>query len=349
VTRVTIQGIADRLGISKASVSYALNGQPGVSDATREKVLTLAAELGWRPSSSARALSLSRAGAIGMVLKRDPELLGSEPYYMRTLEGVEDVLARADMSLLLRMAGTRPGRDIEVYRQWHAESRVDGVIVFDLATDDVRPGILRNLGMPYVLHGIRVRETTLIEDQARDAELLVRHLAELGHREIVHLTGPLALAHELDRRDRVATAADRAGLRARVIEGDYTLGGAQRTIAAALDAGFPETAIIASNDLMALGTLAALRAAGRLDIALASWDDSMICRIATPSVTALDRYPDEQGRRSARLLLAHLGRGPTVDELDDETIHSDLIVRETSVRLIEDADMLHAMGDTVEA
>jgi Transcriptional regulators len=354
VTRVTIQGIADRLGISKASVSYALNGQPGVSDATRERVIALAAELGWRPSSSARALSLSRADAIGMVLKRDPEMLGNEPYYMRTLEGVEDVLARADMSLLLRMAGTAPGRDIEVYRQWSAERRVAGVIVFDLAVDDGRPALLDGLGLPYVLHGLRFTAPdggVTIDDQARDATLLVQHIASLGHRRLLHLTGPMFLAHELDRRDHVAQEARSAGVAVRFVEGDYTLDGAEATVGRMLAEPFDETAIVASNDLMALGVLGALRAAGRLDVALASWDDSMICRIATPTVTALARHPDEQGRRSARMLLEQLARGAS-DQGD--RIHSDLIVRETSVRAIDDADMLGATGDsefdgTVEA
>lgn len=349
MTRVTIQGIADRLGISKASVSYALNGQPGVSDATRERVVALAAELGWRPSSSARSLSRSRADAIGMVLKRDPEMLGNEPYYMRTLEGIEDVLARADVSLLLRMTGTTPGRDLEVYRQWSAERRVDGVIVFDRAVDDPRPALFESLGLPYVLHGLWVPTadgSITIDDQARDAELLVRHLASLGHRRVVHLSGPVFLAHELDRRDHIAREARSAGIAVRFVEGDYTLDGAEATVGAMLAATFGETAIIASNDLMALGTLAALRAAGRLDIALASWDDSIICRIATPTVTALARHPDEQGRRSARMLLEELERG-SADQ--GEPIHSDLVVRETSVRAIDDVDMLRAAGDTVDA
>ena len=87
--RVTIGGLADRLGLSKASVSYALNGQPGVSAETRQRVLALAEELGWHPSSSARALSRARSDAIGIVLRRDPGLLGAEPYYMSLLAGVE--------------------------------------------------------------------------------------------------------------------------------------------------------------------------------------------------------------------------------------------------------------------
>ncbi|MEO6826973.1 MAG: LacI family DNA-binding transcriptional regulator [Microbacteriaceae bacterium] len=327
---MTIKVLAARLGISKASVSYALNGQPGVSEVTRQRVLDLAAELDWRPSSVARALSRSKADAIGMVLKRDAGLLGAEPYYMGLLAGVEDVLSHAEQSLLLRMVGTGDGRDLEVYRSWSAERRVDGVIVLDLAVDDPRPALLTDLGLPFVLHGLHrdpSSESTVIDDQTTDAATIVEHLSALGHRNIAHVTGPLFLAHELDRRDSIAAEAASRGMRATFLECDYTMATAERTAYRMLAEDDVPTAIVASNDVMALGISTALRASGRDDIALISWDDSMICQIATPTVSALARHPDEQGRRSARLLLDVLS-GVTRDQ--DAPIRSELFVRETS-------------------
>jgi len=331
MARVTIQVLAARLGISKASVSYALNNQPGVSDATRERVLALAAELGWHPSSSARALSRSRTDAIGMVLKRDPELLGAEPYYMNLLGGVEDVLSHANQSLLLRMVGTANGRDLEVYRQWSAEGRVDGVIVLDLAVDDPRPALLTEIGMPFVLHGVRDDPETgrrMIEDQPGDAETIIAHLATLGHRDIVHITGPLHLAHELDRRDSIAAQAELHGISVRFLECDYTMAMAERVAIAIIRGDRVPTAIVTSNDVMALGTATAMRRSDRHDIALISWDDSMICQIATPTVSALARHVDDQGRRSAALLLDLLEGHVRVPE---QPLPSILHVRETSV------------------
>ncbi len=324
MARVTIQELADTLGLSKASVSYALNGQPGVSDKTRERVLGLATELGWYPSSSARALSLSRAGAIGLVLKRDPELLGTEPYYMRLLGGIEDVLFHANQSLLLRMVGKRGG-DLEVYRQWSAERRVDGVIVLDLEVDDPRPSLLEQLQMPFVLHGVYTDPDTggeYIEDQGNDAALIADHLAALGHREVVHLTGPMLLSHELDRRSELAKQAAARGVRVTFVECDYTMSTARDMALDLLGQGTRATAIVASNDVMALGVAAALRECGRQDIALVSWDDSMICQIATPTVTALERSVDDQGRRSARLLLDRLaGRDPGFERSPTSVLH----------------------------
>ena len=328
--RVTIATLAERLGVSKASVSYALNGQPGVSEQTRERVVALANELGWHPSSAARALSRQRTDAIGMVLRRDPALLGTELYYMRLLEGVEEALSSAGQSLLLRMVGTAPGRDSAVYERWAAEGRVDGVIVLDRTIDDPRPAQLTRLGMPFVLHGVLPgsgAETERIENQHRDAELLVRHLHDLGHRRIAHLTGPLQLAHEVDRTQAVQRESAALGMDVVVAEADYTFETA-RARTAELLAGIPRpTAIIASNDVMALAALRVLGETGADDVALLSWDDSMLCQFASPAISALERFPDRQGNRSARMLLELLDGKPFSDV---EPSPSELHVRASS-------------------
>ncbi|HEU0256570.1 MAG TPA: LacI family DNA-binding transcriptional regulator [Microbacteriaceae bacterium] len=328
---VTISEIARQLGISTASASYALNGRPGVSETTRKRVLDLAARLDWRPSSSARALSRSRSDTIGMVLKRDPDLLGSEPYYMSLLRGVEDVLSEAGQGLLLRMVGAARGADIAVYRRWAAERRVDGVIVLDLAVDDPRPELLHELGMPFVLHGIRLDPETgeqVVEDLVTDARIIVDHMAELGHRRIVYITGPLFLAHEVRRRRAVAAEAARHGIDVIFAECDYTSAGAERLMRERA-AGWPQfTGVVSSNDVMALGVVTALRDLKADRFALVSWDDSLLCNVCVPGITALARHPEVQGRRSARLLLQVLdGR----ELLPEPPIPSSLVIRDTSV------------------
>ena len=330
MARVTIAHIADRLGVSKASVSYALNGQPGVSEQTRQKVVAMAAELGWHPNFSARALSRSRADAIGMVLRRDPALLGTEPFYMRLLEGVEDVLSDAGQSLLLRMVGTTPGRDTAVYERWAGEGRVDGVIVLDRTIDDPRPAQLEQLGMPYVLHGVLPAGddgAERIEDQHRDAELLVSHLYELGHRRIAHVTGPLGLAHEVDRRNSVRQESVARGMEVEFAEADYTFDTAYQQVARLIEGGSRATALIFSNDVMAVAGLRALTDAGAADRAAASWDDSMLCQYSSPTITALERYPDRAGRRTAAMLLELLDGRPWTTAAPSP---STLVVRETS-------------------
>lgn len=329
-TRVTIGGLADRLGLSKASVSYALNGQPGVSDETRRRVLDLADELGWHPSSSARALSRARSDAIGIVLRRDPGLLGTEPYYMSLLAGVEAELAESGQSLLLRMVGTSNGQDLAAYRRWSAEQRVDGVMLFDITVGDPRPALLDELGLAFVLHGNDESVApgrVLLYDAWGDAHLLVDHLHGLGHRRILQVQGPAEFEHERERADAIARFAGDLGMQATSEPSDYSMEAGERIAAA--HANDPElSALVTSNDLLALGAQAALSRAGRDDVALVSWDDSLVCRLGSRPLTALARFPEEQGRRATRMLLDELAG---VETATRTARPSELVVRSTSV------------------
>ncbi|MDQ0278594.1 DNA-binding LacI/PurR family transcriptional regulator [Arthrobacter silviterrae] len=319
--KVTIAGLAARLGLSKASVSYALNGQPGVSGPTRARVLALAAELGWYPSSSARALSQSRSDAVGIVLARSPEEVGSESFYMNVLAGIEAVLSDHDLNLVLRMVtpeadpGTR--RDLAVYRRWAGEGRVGGVIVFDHVADDPRLQLLAALRLPHVLVGAAGdaartaygANTTV--DQGRDAATVVDALHRLGHRHFAYVSGPMALTHETARWAGLLAAAGRLGMTAVTSASDYTAddgGKATTAVIAGLAVGSPEfpTAVVYGNDLMAVGGLQALKRLGvpvPAHVSALSWDDSLLCQLSSPGVAALARNTMELGRRSAALLL----------------------------------------------
>ena len=331
--QVTIADLAGRLGISKASVSYALNGQPGVSSETRERVNRLALELGWYPSSSARALARAKTGAIGLVLSRDPELLGTEPYYLQFISGIEQVLIEAETALLLRLVRPLPGLDLAVYERWAGERRVDGVILVDQLVDDPRFPLVRRLGLPAVLHGGPVPGDAMpwvAGDDLVDATRLVDHLRELGHRRIAHVTGPQTYTHEQQRKQRVRVRALEVGLSVESVEGDYTLESAHRLTIRLLRTPAPPTAILFGNDLMAFGGLDAALELGigvPTGVTLVSWDDSILCQVARPGLTAMDRHPRELGARSAAVLLEEIaGHGPGNAIVGPST----LVVRGTS-------------------
>ncbi|ROR74096.1 LacI family DNA-binding transcriptional regulator [Bogoriella caseilytica] len=317
--RVTIGELARRLDISTAAVSYALNGQSGVSEETRQRVRALAQELGYHPSSSARALSRARSGAIGVVLTRAPQQIGVEPYYMQVLAGMEMVLAESEMSLLLRVVDAAPGNDLEVYRRWSAERRVDGVVLFDEREDDARFGLLESLGLPAVLQGgpVRGAERYVPPDDAGSARLILGHLRELGHREVLHVGGFGQFMHERRRWRYISAEAQRQQMRACHVASDYTLEGGLEATTTMLSGPDRPTAVIYSNDLMAIGGLRAAQAAGVSipgELALLSWDDSLLCTISQPAITAVDRHPLAYGRRTAQVLLDVIeGRESTVE------------------------------------
>lgn len=313
--RVTITDVALHLGISKASVSYALNDRPGVSPQTRRRVLEAAAELGWHPSSSARALSRAKTGAIGLILSRDPGIIGTEPYYMRLISGIESALVDADMELILRVVGSGHGRDLGVYEKWAGEGRVDGVILCDLREDDPRLPLVHRLGMPAVLAGGPVPGSSVpcvVSDEPTDAARVVDHLHGLGHEVVMHVAGPAELVHERRRRQALRESAAEVGMVIETVESDYTAEGGRRAVARRLARASAPTAMVFGNDLMALGGLVAARAAGvevPRQLSVVSWDDSMLCQLASPQVTALDRDPGEHGRLSAMMLLEVIGGG----------------------------------------
>lgn len=320
--RVTITDLASRLGMSKASVSYALNGQPGVSDATRTRVLALAGELGWYPSSSARALSHSRSDAVGIVLYRDPQQIGAEPFYMSILAGIEGVLGAHDMSLMLRMVDPKSvpdqqARDLSVYERWAGEGRVDGVILFDHVRHDPRPPMLERFRLPYVRLGAGMdalpsaRSSNVTVSQAVDAAVIVEALHARGHRHIALVSGPMELIHEESKRAAITNHAAGLGMSVVHCPSDYSADdGGKATIAviAGLAPGSPEfpTAVIYSNDVMAVGGVQAIKRLGLSvpgQVSVLSWDDSILCRLGSPGVAALSRNVADLGRNSALLLL----------------------------------------------
>ena len=224
---------------------------------------------------------------------------------MALLAGIESALADAGTALMLRFV--RYGDDLAVYRQWHAEHRVDGVFLTDLRVDDPRPALLEQLGLPSLVHGGRRADDGWRFGQEEEAELLVGHLAALGHRSVLHVAGPADLVHELERRRAVEAAGRAAGMQVQTLTADYTHRGAEAQVEAAFGAGAQATAVVCSNDLMAVGAMRSLRRVKRdHPIALVSWDESVLCETAEPAITAVERHPYEAGRTSASLLLAAL-------------------------------------------
>src|SRR4029079_3147320 len=135
--RVTIRDIAERAGVSKGAVSYALNGRPGVSDDTRDRILPIAEAFVWSQTRAARALSAARADACGLVLARPARTLALEPFFMEFIAGVETKLAERSVALTLQLVRNVED-EIAVYRRWWGERRVDGVLVVDPRVEDPR-------------------------------------------------------------------------------------------------------------------------------------------------------------------------------------------------------------------
>lgn len=332
--RPTIADIARRAGVTKAAVSFALNGQPGVSAATRARVLAIADEVGWQPHSAARALSDGRAGAFGLVIDRPASMLGIEPFFMQLISGIQAELSLEHTALLFTVAGDQAA-EIEMYRSWWAQRRVDGVFLVDLQIGDRRVPVLEKLRMPTVVIGSLRGAGSLPavwHDDAAAIRGLVAYLAGLGHRRVARVTGMPRFWHTKIRTDAFHDAARAAGMDAACVEADSTGERGADATRELLRADRPPTAILYDNDLMAVSGLSAAQRTGvevPAELSIVAWDDSPLCELVNPALTALHRDIRGYAARAARRLVEAAGGAPVGDFEDTAPV---LTVRDSTGR-----------------
>ena len=305
--RPTIADIARRAGVTKAAVSFALNGQPGVSAATRERILAIAAEIGFEPNSAARALSDGRAGAFGLIIDRPARILGSEVFFMQLISGIQAELAQVHVTLLFTMAEDQ-AEEIRMYRTWWAQRKVDGVFLVDLQVRDRRIGVLEELSMPAVVlgtpHGAG-RLPAVWQDDRAATETVVGYLAGLGHLRIARVGGFTRYWHSKLRTDALAQVAGAAHVEAVSVAADYTAEHGAEATRDLLKQAAPPTAILYDNDVMAVAGLGAAQRMGvrvPADLSIVVWDDSTLCELVHPAFTALRRDIPAAGVQAARML-----------------------------------------------
>lgn len=318
--RPTMADIARRAGVTKSAVSFALNGRPGVSEPTRRRVLAIAEELGWQPNSAAKALSDGRAGAFGLVVDRPARTLGLEPFFMQLISGIQDELSRDSTPLLFTMAEDQVA-EVELYRRWSAQRMVDGVFLVDLQVDDARVPVLQELQLPAVVIGAPIGTGSLPavwSDDAAAVRTAVRHLAELGHRRLARVSGPSRLRHTLIRGAAFDQVTRELGLSGSSVETDYSGEQGAAATQRLLSSDDPPTAIVFDNDVMAVSGLTTAQGLGLrvpTDLSLVAWDDSALCELVDPPLSALSRDIPAYGAHAARRLREAVG-GTTVADLE---------------------------------
>ncbi len=316
--RVTITDIARHAGVSKGAVSYALNGQPGVSDETRSRILAIASDLGWYPNRAARSLSASRADACGLVIARPSRVLALEPFFMELIAGVEAEFSARSIALTIQLVSD-PEQEVEVYRRWWAERRVDGVMLVDLRVDDPRLAEVARLGLPAVLVGGPVESGVvpcIWHDEAGTIAATVRYLAALGHSRIARVGGVSDFVHTMLRTAAFYEIARELGLEADVIDTDYTPESGARATRTLLSQSEPPTAIVYDSDILAVTGLGVAHQMGFVvpdDVSIVAGDDSLICEVVHPPLTAVTRDIVAYGAAAARRLLEEIDGEPTGD------------------------------------
>ena len=318
---VTISDVAHAAGVSKGAVSYALNGQPGVSQATRDRILEVAKELGWKPSLRAKGLSTAKAFALGLVVARDPRLLGTDPFFPAFIAGIETTLAEHDYTLVLSVA-TAPGAEERAYRKL-ADGRVDGVILTDVRHNDSRIGLLRELKLPAVTLNRPDSDSpfpAVSMDDRGGITAAVEHLIAFGHTRIGHVGGAQEYIHGRSRRRAWQAAMEKAGLATDLFaEADFTAPGGIAATADLLNRPDRATAIVYANDLMATSGQSYAQSQGLKvpeDLSVTGYDNAEFSQYLNPPLTTISTDPMLWGRTAAQALLSQLNGTHTGEDTD---------------------------------
>jgi DNA-binding LacI/PurR family transcriptional regulator len=324
--RVTLQTIADRLQVSRTTVSNAFGKPNQLNPALRQQILDLARELGYPgPNPAARTLRRGRSGSLGVIFPETLVYAVTDPAALLLLRGIAEASEAARMALWL--APVPPDREAGIAAV--RDAVVDGFVVYSLAEDDARLQILAERAMPTVI----VDEPPLpgaafvgIDDRA-GARAAAEHLLALGHRRFGVVTFPLAdddytgpadLARQAAAtipisRARLAGYADAlaaAGLPWDEVPVQETrlneVASGEAAASALLDRSPRPTAIMAFSDLLAIGALRAAATRGLrvpADLSVIGFDDIPAAAMATPPLTTVRQPLLEKGRIAGRLLL----------------------------------------------
>ncbi len=324
----TIGEVAARAGVSTATVSRVLSGSATARPDTRQRVLAAARDLDYRPSAIARALKRRETRTLGLLVTD----IGN-PFYPQVVAAVEAAAHALGYGIVLANGGNDPGRELE-HLDLLAERRVDGLIVASAHVTDEHRHRLTRAGLPVVLLNAEaggVGVASVSADHRAGARMATAHVIKLGHRRIGHVTAPASHAAAAARLEGVRDAMP-PGTEPIVIAGDAGIAGGAAAVVPMLVAGV--TAIVAYNDLTAIGVLRGLGAAGRrvpLDLSVVGFDDIEMAAWTDPPLTTIRQPIPDLGRWAVDRLVRALAGGPTsVAPTEHVLLTPTLVVRGTT-------------------
>lgn len=329
---VTVYDVAQATGLSIASVSRALNGRPGVSAATSERIVKIATDMGYQPNEVARSLVAKATQTIALLV---PDI--TNPFFPELVKGVQSVADEGDQLLLLLDAPSDPHRLADRLAALRRK-QVDGVIVVASELDSADDDLFHGIPGVFLDRAGSGSAPSVSVDQEQAAHLATRHLITRGHRRIAHVLGPENLAVSALRRRGWERACREAGLPAGddlVFHGDFLEEGGFHAAEQILDARDSITAVFAANDLSAIGVLACCAARGVSvpeDMSVIGLDGIELARFTAPALTTVAQPIRELGERACALLLDVISGAPAGDVV-------------LPVRLIDGASVQTHSGD----
>lgn len=332
--RATIRQIAEATGVHPSTVSRALGSATAhlVAEDVAGRIRATAAELGYRRNAVAAGLRTGRSQLVGVLA---PDI--ADPGFPPILSGLTEALAESGYAPIVADVGGDRTRQVKVIEQLLAQG-VDGLVLATVARNDPAVAQCLRARAPAVLvnrvddHG---RLPAVLSDDAKGMRLAVEHLAALGHRRIGHVAGPQDVSTGAARKSGFESAVDALGI------GDapvacataYTRAQGKKAALELLKRARAPTAIVAANDLLALGVYDALAALGLAcpgDVSVVGHNDMPYVDMLAPALTTVRIQQREIGREAARLLIAAMSGAPL--RRKRAVLDCELIVRHSTAR-----------------
>jgi len=300
--RPTLIDVARLAQVAPSTASRALKESPRISEATRLRVRAAARGLGYQPNRVAQSLRAKTAPFVGIVV---PDI--GITFYSRVVKGAQEVLEAAGYQALVMNTEREAGYEEAALRTLEGH-QVSGILLATSRPKSAEPH-LPTVYFDSLAAGGGIAQIALANDQGM--ELLVGHLVEHGHTRIAYIGGPPIFTSGQERLAGFRTATERHGVRrgaayVEIADSSWSADSAAAAMARLLALAEAPTAVVASGDTLAMGAIAACRAAGRRvpdDIALVAFDDPLFGALVDPPMTALRRSDHELGREAAQLLL----------------------------------------------
>jgi LacI family transcriptional regulator len=335
--RSTSADVAKLAQVSRTTVSFVLNNVPGVSisDATRKRVLEAAKTLNYYPNSAGRKLVSGKSNTLGLVLNQSPEQVFADAFLPQVMFGVEQAAMQQGFHVLLKPVAPD---DPSGYTRLIKENHADGILLSGPRQSDEEILRLHREGVPVMLMGQLPGSNIPFVDinATAGAEAAVNHLIDTGHRQIAIITNaPLSYTSAQQRRNGYINALRNAGLPVidqHIKEGNYTPASGFEAMKELLNQASQPTAVFIASDVVAMGALLAIKAAGLKipeDIAVIGFDDIPLAEFFDPPLTTI-RLPAFGLGWAASERLIRLIRGEGLDQ-NEILVESELIIRSSSV------------------
>ncbi len=335
-TSVTIHDIARELKISASTVSRALNDNPRISQATKDKIKALALKLGYQPNTIASNLRTQKTHTIGIVVP-----LINRHFFSAFISGVEDVAFEAGYNVIISQSKDLLEKEKKIVHSLFS-NRVDGLITsLSMQTNEFDHfQLFTNKNIPLVFFdrvAPDLKANKIVIDDFSCGFKATQHLIDQGYKRIAHLAGPTVLNTYHDRMEGYKEALRKNNLAVEdqlIICNRLTRMDGQQAIQQLLALKNPPDAVFCGNDTSALSMIVYLKSQGiRIpeDFGIVGFSNEPFSEVVTPSISTLKQPAQEMGAKAAQMLI-HEIENKTTQDYQTITLPSELVVRESSLR-----------------